>query len=129
MLEITFFQHFAFVANHLHNVYGIVSTVIRTIVIDGALVPSLTGFPFQPGTMFESLAGRRIHPDFAVPDKFGNIGSMGFPFFDFFGRCRKATVGVVNAALAALIAFFHKPTCPRTLIKPHSTLALTRTQA
>ena len=108
ILEITWFQHFATVANHFTDGGRVVFAFIRSVEVNAARVLVLIGQLAQPWAAQHLFAGGWTKPDLAAFHILSNIGPLGFPPVNLIGRDRQAATAIQRAAFAALIAVFHE---------------------
>ena len=109
MGQVPWFQHLAFIGEHLVDVNRIVPTVVGPIRIYGAQIFVLTGCLSQPRTARQLLAGLWVDPDFDIVDMAEDFRPGSLPLVDFAGGGHQSPVGVLHATFAALIAVFHVP--------------------
>jgi hypothetical protein len=85
--QIAFLDHFTIIPDHFCNVYGVLFTLIGTIMVYLASIFVLASKFHQPGATGELVPGHRVHPDFSTGDVPGDFWSMLFPPINF-GRGR-----------------------------------------
>jgi len=86
VFEISRLQHLTIVFDHLCDIDGIMTTVLRSIVIDVTGVFIFVRYVPQPGAMCEILTGTRVDPDLAILNVAGDLGTMQLPPIDLVGR-------------------------------------------